>query len=358
MKCIAKILLFCTILSLCLILTSCFEISFVPVWKERNSEFQAIIMDVSGKDALDFEITKSYDFRIAIYNGELSKYTHEDIQIEYDESNIVVEYMYTSEDRVYYSIYPYEFATDGELKITYKGETITVKYNVVDYDFEANDYIEMDSIDDLDQYPEIKDMILSIKRYEYEESTAMDFDEIWDVHSNEYDRYGKYDVYDRYCQADANDTNYISTDYLLYLPDSVYYPSKFDTVKENRVSSASVNIYLPQAAQDNEGGRIEMKNFSLCYSVCDPCCTANYPLTSMSFEAEPIDIARYIMKNGDKYPSPMFILLENYPEKFFQYKLDDLTVYILCEKKEGASAYFFDETYFYSLGGFYDQRYK
>ena len=358
MKFIAKLLLFCTILSLCLMLTGCFEISFVPVWKERNSEFKAIIMDVSGKDTLDFEITKSYDFRIAIYNGELTDYTHEDIQIEYDESNMVVEYMYTSKDRVYYSIYPYEFATDGELKITYKGETITVNYNVVDYDFEANNYADIDSIDDLDKYPEIKEMILSIKHHEYEESLAMEFDDTWDVYSQENDRYGKYDGYHRYCQADASDTNYISTDYLPYLSDSVYYPSKFDTVNENRVSSTSVHIFLPQEAKDNKCGRTEMKSFSLYYSVCDPCCTANYPLISMSFEAIHIDIAKYIIKNGDKYPSQIFILLENYPEKFFQYKLGDIMIYILFEKEEGASAYFFDETYFYSLGGFYDQQYK
>jgi len=56
--------------------------------------------------------------------------------------------------------------------------------------------------------------------------------------------------------------------------------------------------------------------------------------------------------------APLVQELKKYPEKFFQYKHGELTIYILCDKKEGANAYFFDETYFYHLGGYYNQKYK
>ena len=99
--------------------------------------------------------------------------------------------------------------------------------------------------------------------------------------------------------------------------------------------------------------------FSITYLVTDPCCTAKYPLTDMSFNAQPIDMMYHTYaQSGIAYPSPISILLERYPEWFFQYKLGDITLYILCEKKEGANAYFFDEKYFYSLGGYYNQKYK
>lgn len=355
MKNIAKLLICIIILTSCLSLVGC-SINFQPIWFSANTEFSVTVYGVSGWDVLDFQVADSY--RIAIKTMDGSEIYCDDVKFDYNPESGVISSSYDSRNNAYFYFYCYELSSGDKLSITYGGKTIEVDYNIIDFDFEAHDYVAIDSIDDLDKYSEVKEMILSIKYHEFEEP-FIGFDDTW-----RFDRYdsaplGNRDVYSRYCEADENDPNYISTSYLPYLTDSIYYPSKFDTVSENPVSGTEVYMYLPLDSAVGEGAsRVKMEIFSLSYSVCDPCCTARYPLTSMSFSAEPIELAQTITKGNGEYPSSISILLEKYPEKFFQYKLGELTIYILCEKEEGANAYFFDETYFYHLGGYYNQKYK
>jgi hypothetical protein len=357
-KFVAKLLLLVIILTTCFTLVGCINIKIVPVWKKRNSEFKAIIMDMPGRDKLNFEISNSYDFRIAIFNEDINEETYKDIQFEYNKENMLIDYRYTRKDRIYFTIYPYELGSDNELKITYNGKTIKVNYNVVDYDFEKHGYEKISSIDALNKYPEIKDMILSIEYHEFEEP-FVGLDDTWRFKEYKNNKGEKYSYYVRDCLCDKSNMNYISTDYLPYLTDSIYYPSRFDTVSENRVSSIEAYLYLPDNAETGSGAdRTRMERFVIDYSVCDPCCTAEYPLLSMSFSATSIGPSENITDVGDKHPSQLDIWFERYPEMFFKYKLGDLTIYILCEKEEGASAYFCDDNYFYKISGYYDQEYK
>lgn len=356
MKNIAKTLLLAIILTACFSMAGCANL-FEPQWFSINSKFSVTIEGVSGWDTLDLQISKSYWIKVSTLDG--SRIDYSDVQIEHNEENTAILSSYDARDMATFDLYCYDLSSGDELKITYKGETVKVNYSVVDFDFEANGYETITSIDALDKYSEVKEMILSIQYHEFEEP-FIGLDDAWRSHDFENDKYGKMMVYNRYCACDESDPNYISTDYLPYLMDSVYYPSKFDTVSENPVSSTEVYMYLPYGTEVSAGaGSATMRIFTIGYNVIDPCCTAQYPLTSMSFQAQPIDLMHNIYtQSGKAYPSPLSILLERYPERFFEYKLGDLTLYILCEKEEGASAYFFDEKYFYSLGGYYNQEYK
>lgn len=356
-KLMAKILILVIIASTVLTLVGC-SFSFVPTWRWRNSEFKVRILDIEGWKTLDFEISRQYYIEVELLNQEVDENTYKDVKIEYNEENAVVEYAYTSRGVMAFTIYFYELGSDDELNITYNNKTISVDYNVIDYDFEKHGYEKISSIDALNKYPEIKDMILSIEYHEFEEP-FIGLDDTWRFNEYKNNKGEKHSCYVRDCLCDKNNMNYISTDYLPYLTDSIYYPSRFDTVSENRVSSIKAYLYLPDNAETGSGAdRTRMERFVISYGVCDPCCTAEYPLLSMSFSATAIVPSEDITDIGDKHPSQLDIWFEKYPEMFFKYKLGDLTIYILCEKEEGASAYFCDDNYSYEISGYYDQEYK
>ena len=348
MKKIAKLLLVVIILTICFNLVGCTDLVEAK-WFNWNNKFKLTIEGVSGWNTLDFEISKSYYIIVESLDG--SFVDSADIQIEHNKENIAITNSYHSRDKAKFTLYCYDLGSNDELKISYKGKTVTVNYNIVDFDFEANGYEAVTSIDALDKYPEFMDMILSIQYHEFEEP-FIGFDSTWVSNTSENEKYGKMSVYRRNCSESKADPNYISTDYLQYIMDSVYYPEKFDTVSENPVSTTDVNIFLPYNTDVSAGAdSVNMNIFSISYSVCDPCCTAKYPLTSMTFNVQAIE-------SKDPYPSRMYILLERYPEKFFQYKIGDLTLNILFQNEEDVSAYFFDEKYFYTLACHYDQEYK
>ena len=348
-KILAKFLICVIILSALLFsLVGCSDI-ITPRYFGINSEFSVTIAGVSGWDTLDFQISDSY--WISVESLDESFVKCEDIQIEYNGENAVITSSYDSGKYAKFKLYFYELGSSDELKITYRGKTIKVKYNVVDYDFEAHGYENITSIDALDKYPEFKNSMLSIKYHEFEEH-FFGIDQTWTMLTLNDKRYGKIRRYSLTGTYDENVHNCITTNYVPYLMDSIYYPSRF----ENHISSTIVYMNLPYDTPTNSGAsKTRMMEFGLEYSFIPSYYTSDYPLRDMSFVAKPIEFMKTIETDlGESYPSPISILLERYPEKFFQYKLGDLTIYTLCERKGGASAYFFDETYFYSLGGYYN----
>ena len=351
MKNIAKLLLLTIIVSLSFNLFGCLILS---TWYATNSEFSVYILGVSGYKSIDFELSEKYYIYVKLKDQNVDKETYKDIQIEYNKDNAYVEYAYTSRDKVCFTIYLYELGNDNQLNFTYNGKTISVNYNVVDYDFEANGYETISSIDALDKYPEFKELILSIKYHEFEEP-YIGLDGKWNF---DYNQNNEYDNYDFSCIIDESNSRYITTDYVPYLLDSIYYPSKFNMGK-NSILSYWLSMSLDHDTETGEGAnRSTIKDLGIGFGVIDPGCTAHYPLTGMSFNAKPIPKFEFSTDSGETYPTKLGIWFERYSDKFFQYKLGDLTIYILCEKEGGASAYFFDDTYFYSINATYNQKYK
>ena len=354
MKNIARILMLSILVTVCFSSAGC---TLFKSWSKGNTEFRVTIDDVTGIGEIDFEITSKHIIRVKLHNEGVGDETYKDIDIKYNQENAVITYAYERgyQSEIVFNAYFYELGEDDELSFTYKGKTVKVKYNVVDYDFSDHGYVDMDSIDDLDKYPEFKNMILSVTRHEFKEPYA-GLDEL---HMSTFtDVYGEtVKSWSLACASNENDPDYIATDYLPYLKDSVYYPAKFDMVHENPISSINVSMGLPMSADTSEGAcRESMRSFGISYSVIDPCCTnPQHPLRQMSFYASDKEKAMtYANSNvDDMYPSAISILLERYPERFFVTKLGDITVNILISNETGALAYFEDETYFYSLSANY-----
>ena len=355
MKNIAKLLLLSIVLSLCLSLVSCSGIT--PSWSRGNTAFWVTIENASGFDTLDFEITSEHYFNVKLFGEDATKETYKDIKIECNNENAVVSYAYTNtgSDTVKFKIYFYELGTADELKITYKGKTISVNYNVTDYDFEAHGFIVPDSLDYFDKYPEFKEMLLSVTRHEYAEPyIGIDDKEFSTIKDKPY---GEKKIYDLYSGEDSENPGYVSTDYLPYLKDSIYYPAKFDTVKENPISTIDVSMGLfPDTDTSAGSGRAVMSSFGISFHLIDPGHThPQYPLSSMYFYASLKQRAmNYTTDGTDSYPSARAIMLEKYPEHFFIYEHNGLTMYILCSKTNGAIAYFTDDTYAYYFNTAYN----
>ncbi len=354
MKTTAKILLLVIVLTMCFSLFGCGDIG--KSWSKGNTAFQVTIDGVSGSDTLDFEIATETKITVKLYGEDITDETYKDIKIDCNHENTVVSYAYSrkSQKEIVFLIYLYELGDGNELSFVYKGKTVKVNYNVVDYNFEGHGYVVPNSLDDLNKYPEFKEMLLSIKRYEFKEPYVGMDESNFTTLDNDYVGKIKYWSYD--AAEDESNPGYIATDYLQYLKDSVYYPSKFDTVKENPVSSIDVSMSLPMSAKISAGaGRDTMNSFGINYSVIDPDCTnPESPLRSMTFYASDKANGRLYLdkETGKTYPSLVSIFLEKYPERFFVYKLGDINVYILMEE-DGVSAYFEDETYYYSVSAVY-----
>ena len=195
MKRVAKLLLLAVILTACFSMVGCANL-FEPKWFAINSKFSVTIEGVSGWDTLDLQISKSYWITVSTLDG--SRIDYSDVQIEHNEENTAILSSYDARDMATFDLYCYDLSSGDELKITYKGETVKVNYSVVDFDFEANGYETITSIDALDKYREVKEMILSIQYHEFEEP-FIGLDDAWRSHDFENDKYGKMMVYNRDC---------------------------------------------------------------------------------------------------------------------------------------------------------------
>jgi hypothetical protein len=344
MKSIAKILLLAIIALLSLTLFGCTNV-FEPQYRAINSLFMVTINGVNQQDTVDFEISLSYRIVIKLFGDvEVDDDTYKDIQIEYNEENAVVTSVSNSSrsKELSYYIYLYDLGRDDKLKITYQGKTVEVDYNVIDYDFEYHGYTAPTAISDLDKYPEFKEMLLSMKYHEFKAPyIGLDY-----YSYNEYRNEGSWYYNLKY----KNDT-----DYLKYLTDSVYYPSSFDLVEQNPVAHREVYMkFQGREKVQNGADRSVMDYFSVSYSVIDPGCTnPEYPLLSMSFSARSKE--GYMYAYLGEYPNRESILLEKYLDRFFQYQMGEVTIYILATKNNGALAYFIHGDYFYELHSNYER---
>ena len=311
------------------------------------------IREVKQQKIIDFEIASTYYLDIKLFgNVEVNDDTQEDIKIEYNTENTKVTYYFNTprSKTLTYIITPYEFVNNETIRITYNNKTIEVRYNVHDYDFEAHGYFVPDSLSDLDIYPEFKDMLTSVEYYEFKEPYI-------GISKNKFSARNGKKTFSTPLTSDFINENYASTCYLQYLTDSVYYPAKYDLVLQNPIASRTMRFSIPEEADTSENAkRTAMNSFSLDFSIIDPCCTnPKYPLREISFNAENKELLKEEPNNYFLWGivEPIIILIEKYPEKFFQYKIGDVTIYVLAYNKSGARAYFEDDTYFYYMSTYY-----
>lgn len=351
-KLISKLLIWVIILSTCLTLVGC-SIEIEPKWRSLNSQFMVTIREIEQQKVIDFEIASTYYLDIKLFGDvEVNDDTQKEIKIEYNAENTKVTYYFNTprSNTLTYIITPCEFVNNETLKISYNDKTIEVRYNVIDYDFEGHGYFLPNSLSDLDKYPEFKEMLISVEYYEFTEPYI-------GISKYEFSQGNDEKTFGVSLTSDLNNPNCASTHYLKYLTDSVYYPAKYDLVLQNPIANRTMRFSIPTEADTSENAkRTAMNSFSLDFDIIDPCCTnPKYPLQGISFDAENKELLK---ENPNEYfawgiMEPIIILIEKYPEKLFQYKIGDVTIYVLAHNKIGASAYFEDDTYFYYMSTYY-----
>ena len=344
MKHIARFLLLVMILSLCISMVGCTGL-FKPKWFAICPSFHVSIKTAKGEDGLDFEIANRYYLEFTPIVGKVDEESYDQISIEFNSENMAISaprkkhtYVKSKSKTIKYDLYAYEFAQDDTLKITYNGETIEINYDVIDYNFEESNWITPTSIEDLNKYPEFKEMLLSIKRHEfvapYKGLESYSYSPYWDDGSWYYDL------------KDKNDIGYLDS-----LIDSVYYPSVFPA----KFASVTMNFTGKENVMAG-ADRSVMDWFGIDYSIDDPHCNKpDKPFGSMHFSARNRELFYVTLHgNDEKYPATPTIWLEKYPERFFEYELNGLKLYVFIRNNGGVQAYFTDDNYFYSLSAGYD----
>ena len=338
-KLIAKLLLLVIILSSLFTIAGC-TLKFAPKWRRLNTSFMVTIEGVKQQTVIDFEITDKFYICVSLFGIDDAETVKDNIQFEYDEGNTLLSYAYTSGNKVFYHVYFYEIGHNNEFIITYNGKTMTIGYNILDYNFEKNGWMKLNSINDLDRYPEFKEMLTSLKYHEFQAPY---------VGLENYENYPHFDnkFFWHYNLSDKNDTSYLE-----YLTDSIYYPSSFEWIDE-------YSIVALHAVMEFTG--LEKVQKGVDRSIMD-CFEVWYDFNYLDYKNPESDLylLTFSARNKEelysyegKYPSFEAILLEKYPEEFFQYQMDDITIYILSSEKIGARAYFIHDNYFYEIYSHY-----
>jgi hypothetical protein len=174
-------------------------------------------------------------------------------------------------------------------------------------------------------------MILSLEYYEFKEPYI-------GLNKWDYDVRRDNMIWFDYSREDY-ENQYMELDYLKYLTDSVYYPSKF--------IGFDMYMGLYEGTDISQGAsRSKMNTVNIYLAVSDPHHNKRSDsITGMNFIIYDIEsVSR----------SSMLLLLERYPEEYFQYQIDGITIYILSTEDSGAEAYFTHGDYFYRMVAGYD----
>lgn len=261
------------------------------------------------------------------------------VNISYDDKFFDVLY-FSSNDAsrsITYLVYPMEKFSNKEITVSYKNDIYKLNVNSIDFDFSNTQIVK----DDLDgKFKEFKEMVDSIKYHEY---------------TSPYpglDSYGGSDYWKEYSYTYEFNEQY-DLDYLDYLKDSVYYPSKMDLAFENIGSRTASMTFNDQKIVEANTDRALMGLFSVGYGVIDPGCTKpTNPLDYIAFKAVPKNYPStnsHTKKTIDLYLHQTYYLLSNlYPEQYLNYQVGDLSIQII-QIGDSLQGYFADENYVYML---------
>ncbi|MBE6142491.1 MAG: hypothetical protein E7177_00690 [Erysipelotrichaceae bacterium] len=250
---------------------------------------------------------------------------------------------------VCYTIYPKKVSENNVIELVYNEKVHSFTYDIVDYNFN-NKEKKIESIEDLSSYPEFVETLNSIEYYSFKEPYVG------------LTSFGESSYWKEYILTTTfvSEDNEYSLDYLKYVTDSIYYPSKLDLVSENEVANRDVSMYFYDLNNVKEGAKKStMEVFALSYGVIDPCCTNPtnplYGYTYKVFSKIPttdneLALKRHYQNLYNKY----YQLSKIYPEQFFKLNIGDIEISIIEESKGSLLATFEDESYVYLISYYYN----
>lgn len=322
------------------------------------------------------EVTNAYKFDILIENNELNKeysYINNDIfnlvygyeynlkicfpiDQYYDDliediditcsSNLLIgsKYSYNSLKCAKYYFYIKDIGEAFiDINIKFLSESYHLDLNISDFVFEDSAYIIPSSEDEALDCKEFEDMVNNILYYQFDENTYVGFDKKGNIINEE--------IYD----YDQQGNMIYSLDYLKYLPDSAYYPSHFDLILQNPLSTRKFSIVVENGEEYlKEYGQKAFEYYNIIYGVIDPGCTnPTYPIKYMSYYC--------VDKNSDSsinsikdvslplLYSGAISLYKNHKEYFYNYKNASGLEVSIIKKLSQHIAVFEDQNYMYII---------
>ncbi len=312
---------------------------YLEITTSKDSSYfynkDTINVELYDNSTIKFNIPKSIKVNENNSNNLLS--------FNYDESKINLTFDHnTSTNKIFYSF---------QTKELFENENLIIKFDNNEYNFKINSlkptgYNKLD-IATLSTYKEFKEMIDSISYYTYQDN----YPGISSYSSSTY--WGNSFHYD------FKDDNY-SSDYLKYLKDDCYYPSKFDFAYPNLMYKEIEMRFDDKCSVEKDSKKHTMLGYNVLIGVIDPGCTnPTNPLRSMSFEAIPLN---YVSKheysnefNNKKLNNHYYLLSKEYSDIFLDYKVNDINIKLISPTDNNVLGFFEDSTYLYTLSCYYER---
>ena len=322
-------------------------ILLLPSCANYNDNFY---LEISSSKGSDFYYNDENNLNVEIYDNctiyfnipsdiKVTEQNSQDLlSFKYDESKINLSF-----NNYYSNKILYNFQSKG----LFNGELFSVEFNNKTYDYKVNSlkpsgYNKLDEYTLGSSYKEFKEMLNSISFYTYGD----DYPGIDSYHDSSY--------WGRSFNYNINDNNEYSLDYLKYLKDDCYYPSKFDFAKPNIMYSSFEMKFDDKCSIEKNSLKHTMLGYSVSIGVIDPGCTnPTNPLRSMSFEATPLNYKskyKYANEfNDKKLNNHYYLLSKEYEELFLDYKSNNLDIKLINYEDDSIIGFFEDETYLYTL---------
>ena len=328
-------------------------ILLLPSCANYNDNFY---LEISSSKGSDFYYNDENNLNVEIYDNctiyfnipsdiKVTEQNSQDlISFKYDESKINLSF-----NNYYSNKILYNFQSKG----LFNGELFSVEFNNKTYDYKVNSlkpsgYNKLDEYTLGSFYKEFKEMLNSISFYTYGD----DYPGIDSYHDSSY--------WGRSFNYNINDNNEYSLDYLKYLKDDCYYPSKFDFAKPNIMYSSFEMKFDDKCSIEKNSLKHTMLGYSVSIGVIDPGCTnPTNPLRSMSFEATPLNYkSKYKYANElniEKLNEHYYLLSKEYEDLFLDYKVNDLNIRLINPSKDKILGFFEDSTYSYRVSCYYER---
>lgn len=298
------------------------------------------------------EVAKQYILTLNF--DEVKEKTGQDLSnnifVKTDSDDVIFDYLYSSPSHKFarYSLINKSLNDKTtNAYISYHNEKTIFSFKTIPYDFAKNNINKIDE-EELNNHSEFKTVLDSTTYHQFSAPyIGINEDEYSYSSTNE-------GMYSYEFKTDENGSYIYDTDYLKYIPSSFYYPSSFPLINENPVSSRGVSYYFVNKSDVAPNSDESIFNLlTIYYGKIDPDHTPGTSRVDTLFyriyPKENVSKSEFSTSMRSSFLlDTTYLLFLNYKNQFLEYKVNDLSMYIIKEPSS-LSCYFFDNNYIYNV---------
>ncbi len=298
------------------------------------------------------EVAKQYT--LTLYFDDIKEETGQElannIVIKKDNDDVIFDFLYASINQKYARYSVINKSTHIEttnVYISYHDKQTIFSFKTIDYDFAKNSIDKIDETE-LKNHDEFKTILDSVTYHRFNSNYI-------GINEDEY-RYNPTSegMYSYEFKCDENENYIYDTDYLKYIPSSFYYPSSFPLINENPVSFRGMSYYFVNKSDVAPNSEESLFNLlSIYYGKIDPHHTPGTSnvdtLLYRVYPKENVSKSEYVSRlRSSFFLDTTYLLFVNYKDYFLEYKVNDLSMYIL-KISSSLSCFFVDTNYIYNV---------